>query len=128
MELFDKLNKVIDKVTDALVDEVPDFNESKEYSWADLVKYVKKMKAEYTAVKKITVAVEKKSDFGQKIFSSERFVIRIVLLDENGAPLISSPNADSYLGTIVIAEAIDAKLKEKMGDHSVKTMSFRGGD
>ena len=128
MDLFDKFSKVVDKFTDALVADMPDFNESKEYSWSDLVKYVKKMKSEYHMIKKFTVAVDRKSTFGQKVYSNERFVIRIVLLDENGAPIGLSKNDDAYLGTVVVAEAIDAKFKEKMGEQSVKTMIIKGDD
>lgn len=125
-DFFEKINKTIDIITDALVDQIPAVNETKEYRFADLSAYIKKMSKEHPEMRKFTIAISKSSEFSGKVYASERFIIRIVMLDENRVPIIVDGNPDEYYGTIIIAEAIDVRLKEKMGGEDKKTFTVGG--
>lgn len=126
-DILGKINKTIDVITDAMVEQIPSENEVKEYCYSDLNSYAKKMILDDDRIKRFTVAIEKATEFSGKVYANEHFIIRIVMLDEEGRPIYADAKGENYLGTTIIAEAIDAKLKEKMSGQSKKTFAYRGG-
>lgn len=126
-DILKKLNKIIDSVADAMVEQLPAYTETREYKYEDLSEYVKRMVSEHPQIKKFTVSITRVSEFEGKVFASDRFLIRIVMLNEDKTPLISEGKKDSYIGTVVIAEAIDTKMKDKMGGEATRTFKYSGG-
>lgn len=112
--IFEKINKNIDIITDTMVELLPAVNETKEYKYSDLVTYVKKMRSKHPKIQKFVIVIDKNFEYAEKVYASERFIIRIVMLTEDGCPIIADKKSDEYLGTIIISESIDTKLKEKM--------------
>ncbi len=127
-DIFGKINKAIDVITDAMVSQLPTINETKEYKYSDLSSYIKKMKSEYPEIKKFTIAIDKASEYAEKVYASERFIIRLVMLKEDNTPIIADKKNEAYLGTVVVAEAIDMQLKEKMAGEANKTFRCSGGE
>ena len=126
-DIFGKINKAIDTITDAMVEQLPSVNETKEYRYSDLANYVKKMRSEYPDIHKFTIAIDRASEYDGKVYASDRFIIRIVMLTADGAPIIADKKNEDYLGTVIIAEAIDAQLKERMGGEDKKSFKCSGG-
>ena len=104
-DIFGKINKAIDVITDAMVSRIPAVNETKEYKYSDLSSYIKKMRSEHHEIKKFTIAIHKASEYAGKGYAGERFVIRLVMLNEDNTPIIADKKSDDYLGTVIIAEA-----------------------
>ncbi len=126
-DIFGKINKAIDVITDAMVSRIPAVNETKEYKYSDLSSYIKKMRSEHHEIKKFTIAIHKASEYAGKGYAGERFVIRLVMLNEDNTPIIADKKSDDYLGTVIIAEAIDTQLKERMAGEANKTFRCPGG-
>lgn len=125
--ILGKINKAIDAITDAMVAQLPSVNEAKEYRYSDLSNYAKKLKAEYPNIQKFTIAIDKSSEYAGKVYASDRFIIRIVMLTGKGSPIIVDKKSNNYLGTVVIAEAIDMQLKEIMAGTARKSFKCSGG-
>ena len=126
-DIFGKINKAIDTITDVMVEQLPPVNETKEYRYSDLADYVKKMRAEYPDIQKFTIAIDRSSEYEGKVYASDRFIIRIVMLTAEGAPIIADKKSNDYLGTVVIAEAIDTQLNDRMGEDTRKSFKCSGG-
>lgn len=126
-DIFGKINKAIDVITDAMVSRIPAVNETKEYKYSDLSSYIKKMRSEHHEIKKFTIAIHKASEYAGKGYAGERFVIRLVMLNEDNTPIIADKKSNDYLGTVIIAEAIDTQLKERMAGEANKTFRCPGG-
>ena len=126
-DIFGKINKAIDTITDVMVEQLPPVNETKEYRYSDLADYVKKMRAEYPDIQKFTIAIDRSSEYEGKPYASDRFIIRIVMLTADGAPIIADKKSNDYLGTVVIAEAIDTQLNDRMGEDTRKSFKCSGG-
>lgn len=126
-DIFGKINKAIDTITDVMVEQLPPVNETKEYRYSDLADYVKKMRAEYPDIQKFTIAIDRSSEYEGKVYASDRFIIRIVMLTADGAPIIADKKSNDYLGTVVIAEAIDTQLNDRMGEDTRKSFKCSGG-
>ena len=126
-DIFGKINKAIDTITDVMVEQLPPVNETNEYRYSDLADYVKKMRAEYPDIQKFTIAIDRSSEYEGKVYASDRFIIRIVMLTADGAPIIADKKSNDYLGTVVIAEAIDTQLNDRMGEDTRKSFKCSGG-
>ena len=125
-DLFNKINKAIDLITDAMVSQIPTINEMSVYKYSDLSTYIKDMKSEYPEIKRFTIAIDKVSEYAGKVYSNDRFMIKLVMLKDDNTPIIADKNSEYYLGTVIIAEAIDTKLKEKMNGKKNKTFKIMG--
>ncbi len=126
-DIFGKINNAIDAITDAMVSQISSVNEVKEYRYSDLQAYIKKMKSECPEISKFTIAIDRSSEYAGKVYASERFIIRLVMLREDNSPIIADRKGDDYLGTVIIADAIDTKLNEKIAGESNKTFRCSGG-
>ena len=126
-DILGKINKAIDVITDAMVDQLSSINEVNEYKYADLQVYIKKMRSEYPEISRFRIAIDRSSECSGKVYASERFIIRIVMLDVSNAPILADKKNDDYIGTIVVAEAIDMRLMSRMAGEKVKTFICSGG-
>ena len=77
-------------------------------------------------VDKCTIAIDQINEFDGIAYPEKKFLIRIVLLDKNSAPITINGNEEEYLGCVTIANAIDTKLKEFMGEKKEKTVTWKG--
>ena len=110
-----------------MVNHISATNEVKEYKYSDLSAYIKKMRVEYPEINKFIIAIDRASEYEGKVYASGRFIIRLVMLKEDNSPIIVGENCEEYLGTLIIADTIDAKLNEKMGGETKKTFRCSGG-
>lgn len=126
--IFDKLNKALDAFTDALLEEVSDVKSVEVYRYEDIVLNFRKKIEENSRIVKCRIAVEKVNEYDNRVFSEARYLIRLLFLDIDDNPIkIGVENfEEAYEGTVVIASAIDSKLKEYMGDKTQKTLVVRG--
>lgn len=126
-DIFGKINNAIDAITDAMVSQISSINETKEYKYSDLAAYIKKMTSEYPEIKKITIAIDRSSEFEGKVYASERFIIRLVMLKDDNSPIIADKKSGDFLGTVIVADAIDTRLNDKMSGAASKTFMCSGG-
>ena len=127
-DVFGKINKAIDAISDIIVEDVSSINEVHIFTYRDLQRYVKERIKADESIKKFTISVVKSARFEAKIFASEKFVIRIVMLQEDKSPVFIDGNPNEYVGTIIIADEIDSELNTKMDGKDTKTFKCGRGN
>lgn len=124
-DLLKKISKAVDVFADTLTENTNSTREVQLYRYDDLKQYVVGKGKEYSSVKKAIISVEKAREFDGIIFSGDRYLIKIVLLDENKSPVYFEGRDDAYIGTIIIASSIDKTLQEFMGGKSEKIVGVK---
>lgn len=125
-EILLKLSKAVDAFTDVLTEDVDSKKHTAIYKYEDFVCFVKENLKTNLNVKKCTIAIEQVSEFDGVIYPETKFLIRIVLLDKDNLPIAINANKEEYLGSITIANCIDTKLKNFMGERKEKTVAWKG--
>lgn len=127
-DLFSKFSKAVDAFTDVLTENVTAKKSVALYQYSDLSSFASKMKREYPAVGRLRVSLTKQNEFDGVVFPETKYVVRVLLLDGAGQPICIDGKSDAYLGTVVIASAVDAQMNEFMRGKTERTVAVRGGD
>lgn len=123
--ILGKLSKAVDAFTDVLTEDIESTNSVEIYRYADFKKYILSKRKENAEFKRATISIEKVDEFADVVFSEKRYLIRIILLNENKEPIVFDKNPDEYMGTIVVASAIDKELIKFMGDKTERTVGIK---
>lgn len=126
--IFSKLSKAVDAFTDVLTEDIDSKINIGIYRYEDFVRFFKDSKRKNTSVEKCTIAVEQVDEFDGVTYPEKKFLIRVVLLNKESFPITLNGNEEEYMGCLVIANSIDTRLKEFMGDKKEKTVVWKGGN
>lgn len=123
-ELFDKISKAVDAFADVITEKQTSTQVVEIYKYEDFRRYFLARRKEIPQIEKCTISVTQKKEFEETVFSENKYIIRILMLDGNGKPISFDEKEDSYVGTIVIASAIDKAMVDFMGEASEKTVGM----
>lgn len=125
-DLFSKISKAIDAFTDVLTEDVSSIKQVPLFRYSDFKQFVSKTALQNPSAVKCKISVSKQTEFGGRVFSEKKFVIRVLMLNENETPLAIEGDQNAYLGTIAIASAIDRKLAEFMLGQQIRVLPVKG--
>ena len=125
-DLFSKLSKAVDAFTDVLTENVSSTKNVALYKYSDLISFVSKMKQKFPGVSMCRVSLTAQKEFDGMVFPETKYIVRILLLEENGQPICIEGKNDAYLGTVAIASSVDAKMNEFMKGKTERTVAVRG--
>lgn len=125
-DFWTKLNKAADAVAEVLTEGVTSNQNVKLYTYDEFKEIVMYKRKVYPQIAKCTISVQSRKEFEDKVFPENKYVIRIVMLDEQRKPICVANNPDEYVGALVIADSIDKRLYEFMGDKTEKTVVIGG--
>lgn len=125
-DILSKLSKAVDAFTDVLTEDIDSKKNLGIYKYEDFVKFFKENRKENQIVEKCTISVTKVTEFDGVRYPEAKFLIRIVLLDKENCPISISGRDDAILGNATIANSIDSKLSEFMGEKTEKTVVWKG--
>lgn len=125
-DLFMKFSKAVDAFADVLTEDVSSKKTVALYRYSDFTTFVNKVKENFPAVRGCTVSMTKKTSFEGTVFPEPKFLIRILLLQEDGRPASIEGDESGYLGTVVIASAVDTKMSEFMKGKTERTVRVWG--
>lgn len=123
--LFDKISRAVDAFAEIITEDVQSTKSVRLYTYEELKKYLEKMQKEYPEAAKCTVSVKKDKQFDDIIYSESKYIIKIIMLKGNGSPIYFDENEDSYVGTVIVASAVDKAMSHFMGDKTKKTVMMR---
>jgi len=123
-DLFEKMNKIVDAVTDILVEDVSVINEEESFSYNDLNKFVRTIRVKYPSIQYCLVSLNESKTIGEKVYPEKKFIVRIVMLDSNKKPLIVSKE-DEYVGKFIAASSIDKKLFDLMKGETERIIKLK---
>lgn len=124
-DILGKISKAVDAFTDVLTENVDSTNMVEIYRYADFKHYFLKKQKENPEIKRVTISIDKVSEFGNVVFSEKKYLIRIVLLNEEKEPILFDQNPEEYVGTIIVASSIDKELADFMGEKKERTVGKR---
>ena len=125
-EILSKLSKAVDAFTDVLTEDIEAKKNLRIYKYEDFVKFFKENRKENPIVEKSTISVTRVMEFAGIRYPEAKFLIRIVLLDKDSRPISINGSDDEILGNITIANSIDTKMAEFMGEKTEKTVVWKG--
>lgn len=125
-EILSKLSKAVDAFTDVLTEDIEAKKNLRIYKYEDFVKFFKENRKENPVVEKSTISVTRVMEFAGIRYPEAKFLIRIVLLDKDSRPISINGSDDEILGNITIANSIDTKMAEFMGEKTEKTVVWKG--
>lgn len=130
--LFSKFAKVvhvatgaIDAATDVLTKDVSSMQKVTLYKYSDLTSFVSKMKCKFPSVSMCRVSMTARKEFGGMVFPENKYIVRVLLLKEDGRPVCLEGENDAYLGTVIIASSVDTKMDEFMKGETERTVYVR---
>lgn len=124
--LFSKFSRAVDAFADILTEGVSSTKNVALYEYSDLVSFVSQMKKKFPSVSMCRVSITTQNKFDGKVFPESKYIIRVVLLDENGQPICFEGKNDAYLGSITIASSVDTKMDKFMNGNTERTVTVRG--
>ncbi len=122
-----KISKAVDAFTDVLVEDIDSKKNVAIYKYDDFKKFLIDKQKKEPRVKKCIIAVTQEKEFDGISFPEVKYLIRIILLDETGLPIPIGNSTEEFMGDIIIASAIDTKLKNYMGNKKEKTVFIKEG-
>ena len=125
-DFLDKLNRAADAFAEVLTESIGTNQSTKLYTYDEFKKLVMDKRKICSRVAKCMISVQAKRTFENMVFPENKFVIRIVMLDEARKPICVESNPDEYLGALIIADSIDKKLYDFMGEKTEKTVVVGG--
>lgn len=126
-DIKSKLSKAVDAFTDVLTEGIDSKKSTGIYKYEDFCRYFRKMREKNPIIEKSTISVKRVNEFAGVRYPETKFLIRIVLLDKDNCPISINGNKEEILGSVIIANSIDTKLAEFMGEKTEKTV-VREGD
>lgn len=121
-DLFEKISKAADAFADIITESENATKTVKIYTYQDFKRYFVKMKKEYPEILKCVISIEQGRQFDDVVYSENKYIIKLVMLKEDNNPVLFGNNPDSYVGTVIIASAIDKDMLDFMGDKTEKTV------
>lgn len=125
-DFFDKLSRAADAFAEIMTEDVSCEKEVSAYRYADMKKFILSKRREYPQIKKCTISMERSMQYGKKVFAENCYIIQMVLMDEQGKPILLDGSADEYVGGVIIAKTIDKELHDFMNHHKNKTIVIGG--
>lgn len=125
-DFFSKLTKAADAFADVITEDLKSDPSVKTYTYEDFKNLVNFKRKEYPQISKCTISVQIKKEFDNLVFSTDKYVIRIVMLDAERRPIIANNSKDEYVGALVFADSIDKRLGGFMGEKTEKTVVIGG--
>lgn len=126
-EIISKVLKVVDAVTDVLTEDIDSKQNTGIYKFEDFVKFLRENRKTNSVVEKSTISVTKVTEFDGVRYPEAKFLVRIVLLDKENRPIYLNKRRDEILGSVTIANSIDTKLAEFMGEKTKRTVGWKEG-
>ena len=125
-EILSKLSKAVDAFTDVLTEDIDSKKILGTYKYEDFVRFFRENRKENPVVEKSTISVTKVTEFDGVRYPESKFLIRVVLLDKENRPISINGSEDEILGNVTIANSIDTKLVDFMGEKTEKTVMWKG--
>ena len=125
-EILSKLSKAVDAFTDVLTEDIDSKKILGTYKYEDFVGCFRENRKENPVVEKSTISVTKVTEFDGVRYPESKFLIRVVLLDKENRPISINGSEDEILGNVTIANSIDTKLVDFMGEKTEKTVIWKG--
>ena len=125
-QILNRLSKAIDVFADALVGEDRAMEQVQLYTYSDFKEFIRKGRRDFPTASKCTIALEKNNQYNEQIFSEDKYIIRMILLDGDGQPFNVEGDIDVYAGKGIIASSIDRELENFMEGKSKKTVKWGG--
>ena len=125
-EILSKLSKAVDAFTDVLTEDIDSKKILGTYKYEDFVRFFRENRKENPVVEKSTISVTKVTEFDGVRYPESKFLIRVVLLDKENRPISINGSEDEILGNVTIANSIDTKLVDFMGENTEKTVIWKG--
>ena len=125
--ILSKISKAVDAFTDVLTEDIDSNKKQEVYKYDDFKKLCVSKHKHEPRVKRCTIAVTQEKEFDGETFPEEKYLVRIVFLDEANRPILVGNNTEEFMGDVIITSSIDTPLKEFMGDKEEKTIVIKGG-
>ena len=125
--ILSKISKAVDAFTDVLTEDIDSKKKQEVYKYDDFKKLCVSKHKHEPRVKRCTIAVTQEKEFDGETFPEEKYLVRIVFLDEANRPILVGNNTEEFMGDGIITSSIDTPLKEFMGDKEEKTIVIKGG-
>lgn len=125
-DLRDKITRAANAFAEIITEDVSSIQELPIYKYDDFIAFVNKKINEYPEIKKCTLSIMQGREFDNKVYSENKYIIRILMLDEGGRPVCIDGEDDEFVGAVIIASVIDKKLSDYMGEKTQKTVSIGG--
>lgn len=125
-EFFDKLSRAADAFAEVMTEGIKEEQNIKLYTYNDFRTIVLKKQREFPQITKCTISVQKRKEFDDMFFADEKYIIRIVMLDDERSPICVDNKNDEFVGAFVIADSIDRHLIEFMDGKTEKTVVVGG--
>ena len=126
-DLFSKFSKAVDAFTDVLTEDVDSKTTVALYKYETFLRFFDETQKRNPIVEKCTISVTQVNEFDGVAYPEQKFLIRIVFLDKNGYPIPINGNQEELLGRAIVANSIDTRMKNWMGDKKERTVVRKGG-
>lgn len=124
--ILDKISRAVDAFAQVITEDVECHNTAKIYRYNDFQNLLISNKNAYPQICRCTVSIQQARQFDDMIFAENKYIIRIVMLDENKKPICIKGTKDEYVGDLIIADGIDKALKEFMNGKTERTVGVGG--
>lgn len=124
--IFDKISRAADAFAEVITEDLRSDNTVKMYRYSDFKDLFMSKRKTYPQICKCTISIQQGKQFDDMVFAENKYIIRIVMLDESKRPICANGAADEYVGALVITDGIDKALKDFMGKKTEKTVVVGG--
>lgn len=124
-EFIEGILKTVEDVADAITGDTKAVRKRSVYSYTNFLDYCKTIKQREAGVQMALVSAEKVNSFEGVFYPSKKYLIKIVFLANDSQPLLFSGDDKAYLGMIVLADTIDEKFHEFLGDSTTKKVRIK---
>lgn len=125
-DLRDKITRAANAFAEIITEDVSSTQNLSIYKYNDFKSFVNKKINEYPEIVKCTISIMQGREFEDKVYSENKYIIRMVMLDEESRPICMNGKDDEFVGAVIISSAIDKRLKDFMGEKTEKTIVIGG--
>lgn len=122
---LEKIGKAVDAFTDVLTEDVDAVENRVLFRYQDFENYILSEKKKNDEIKAVAISVQIVSQYEKNIFTEKKYLIRIVLLNEEKEPILFQNNPDEYEGMILLSSSIDEELSEFMKGKTERTVGIK---
>lgn len=120
--LLDKLSRAVDAFADVMTEDVVSVHNVKLYKYEDFKKYFLDIRKENAEVKRAKIYIEKVDEFDGNVFPEKQYLIRIIFINKLDEPVMFENKPNEYMGTVIVASAIDKDLLKFMDGKTERTV------
>jgi hypothetical protein len=124
--ILGKISRAADAFAEVITEDLRSDNTVKMYRYSDFKELFISKRKEYPQICKCTISIQQGKQFDDMVFAGNKYIIRIVMLEESKRPICAKGTTDEYVGALVIADGIDKALKDFMGEKTEKTVVMGG--